>query len=265
MAQYCTYGKTTYISIKVYGLLYIAAEWSVIMKQELMHIDLNGVNSYLLKSEDGFILVDTGGHLTLDKKFTNRRDKLQQELEKAGVKPGNLKLIILTHGHNDHVANAAYLKELYQTKIAMHAGDVELVQKLDMEKMMRSFHYQSFALNLILKIMKKQIIKINQKCIDEFTEFKPDILLKDGDDLSEYGFDAKIIHIPGHTEGSIGILVDGDKLICSDNFANIKKPSKAPNADDFNRLEECNKKIMSLKLTKLYPGHGKPFVATEIA
>lgn len=234
------------------------------MKQELIHIDLDGVNSYLLKSEEGFILVDTGGHLTIDKVFTNRRDMLQKELNKVGVKQGNLKLIILTHGHNDHVANAAYFRDLYRTKIAMHAGDLDLIEKLDMEKMMRSFHYKSFVLSIIFKIMKKKITRINQKVIDDYSDFLPDILLKESDDLSGYGFYAKIIHIPGHTEGSIGILIDEEKLICSDNYANFKKPGKAPNADDFKKMAKSNQIIKNLELTKIYPGHGKPFDAEAI-
>jgi glyoxylase-like metal-dependent hydrolase (beta-lactamase superfamily II) len=36
--------------------------------------------------------------------------------------------------------------------------------------------------------------------------FKPDIYLKAGDQLSEYGLEAEVISIPGHFQGSIGIL-----------------------------------------------------------
>lgn len=91
------------------------------MKQEIIRINLNGVNCYLGKSEEGFVLFDTGGPLILDKRFTNRRDELEDQLMKAGCKPGNLKAIIITHGDNDHVGNAAYLQEKYKTVIAMHS------------------------------------------------------------------------------------------------------------------------------------------------
>ncbi len=50
--------------------------------QEIIRIDLDGVNCYLLKNMQRFILVDTGGHMFMDKQFNNRRDKLVRNLEK---------------------------------------------------------------------------------------------------------------------------------------------------------------------------------------
>ena len=68
------------------------------MGEEIIRIDLDGVNSYLVKSNDCFVLFDTGGPLFKDKYFTDRRDELQRELDKAGCNQDNLKLLVLTHG-----------------------------------------------------------------------------------------------------------------------------------------------------------------------
>ena len=46
--------------------------------------------------------------------------------------------------------------------------------------------------------------------------FTPDLYIEDGDDLSEYGFDAIILYIPGHSKGSIGILTADGDLICGE-------------------------------------------------
>ena len=97
------------------------------MEQKIIRIDLEGVNCYLCKAGDNFILLDTGGHLVRDKQYTDRREKLLNELEVVGCRPGNLKLIVLTHGDIDHTANAAFLRERFGSKIAMHSSDVELV------------------------------------------------------------------------------------------------------------------------------------------
>ena len=83
---------------------------------QIIRIDLNGVNSYLAKYENGFILFDTGGHIVMDQQFTNRRELLLQGLEKAGCTADSLKLIVLTHGDNDHSCNAAYLREHFNTQ-----------------------------------------------------------------------------------------------------------------------------------------------------
>lgn len=231
------------------------------MGQQIIRIDLDGVNCYLGKNGDNFILFDTGGHLFMDKQFTNRREKLQKELEKAGCKQGNLKLVLLTHGDNDHVANAAFIRDNYKVKIAMHQDDLKLVENPVIENVMENCRYKSVLLKIIFVFVKKLINRISVKILDDFERFKPDIYVNDGYDLNEYGFDAKIIHIPGHTNGSIGVLTVNREFVAGDVFANTKKPEIAPNACDFKALALSVKRVEINHITTVYPGHGEPFEA----
>jgi glyoxylase-like metal-dependent hydrolase (beta-lactamase superfamily II) len=233
------------------------------MNQDIIRIDLQGVNCYLVKADEGFILFDTGGHLTMDKKYTSRQEELLVQLNQHGCKPGNLRAIILTHGDNDHSGNASYLRDKFQTIIAMHQDDIELVEKLTLDKMMESFHYQSILFKIVFFFMNKTIRKISAKTLEDYVSFHPDILLKENDSLLPYGIDAKILHLPGHTAGSIGILMHDGSFISGDTLANMKRPSSAPNAADFKKLKSSIKKIRSLDLTMIYPGHGEPFTAKE--
>lgn len=234
------------------------------MKQEIVRIDLKGVNCYLLKARDNFILIDTAGHTVMDKPFDNRRQVLEEELEKAGCRPGNLKLVVLTHGDNDHTANAAFIRDRYETKIAMHSSDAELVENPDMDKLMKSFQYRSFVNKIAFVLMKKLIQKVTLKTLNDFEKFKPDIFLDDGFSLLKYGFEAEIVYIPGHTSGSIGILTENKDLIAGDIFANIKKPDISPNAYDFKILKTSVGRLKTLGLKTIYPGHGAPFDAHEV-
>ncbi|MDF2942948.1 MAG: hypothetical protein K0S01_1806 [Herbinix sp.] len=234
------------------------------MKHKIIRIDLNGVNCYLIKSDEGFVLLDTGGQLTMDKEYTNRQEELTRQLEEAGCVPGNLKAIILTHGDIDHTANAAYLRERYQTIIAMHEKDIDLVENITLDMMMQSFHYRSLILKIVFFLMKKPIQKLTEKTLRDFTKFTPDVTLQEGDDLSQYGIAAKVIHLPGHTAGSIGVLMESGELIAGDIFANRKKPGLAPNANDFVQLKHSAKKLKSLHVTTIYPGHGEPFEASDL-
>jgi glyoxylase-like metal-dependent hydrolase (beta-lactamase superfamily II) len=229
------------------------------MKQEIIRIDLQGVNCYLCKASGSFILIDTGGHLIFDKQYTDRRETLLSELERLGCKRENLKLIVLTHGDVDHVANAEYIKEKYLVKIAMHAEDIPLVENPTIEKMMGSFKFQSIVLKSLFRIMKKRIRKICSRTLNDLKPFTPDITMNEGDSLEKYGFNAKILHIPGHTEGSIGILTDNNDLIAGDIFAKIKKPTIAPNADNFKKLNHSVERLKGMNINTVYPGHGSPF------
>ena len=55
--------------------------------------------------------------------------------------------------------------------------------------------------------------------------FKPDFYIEEGYEFSEYGFDAKVLYIPGHSRGSIGILTAGGDLFCGDLLENTDKNS----------------------------------------
>lgn len=234
------------------------------MKQEIIRIDLDGVNCYLGKAGDSFILFDTGGHLTMDKQYTNRREKLEEGLEKAGCKPGNLKLIVLTHGDGDHAGNALYFRDKYKAKIAMHSGDLKLVENPTIDEVMKSFHYKSLIFKLVFFIMKNTIIKVSTKVLKDFEKFKPDIFLNEGDELSEYGFDAIVLYTPGHTDGSIGIITSEGDLIAGDTFSNMKKPDIAPNAYDFEALNVSAERLKNKNIRIVYPGHGNPFEAKNL-
>ncbi|MEO3944674.1 MBL fold metallo-hydrolase [Gorillibacterium sp. CAU 1737] len=228
-------------------------------------LDLGGVNSYLLRTENGFILVDTGGHLVLDKVFDNRREKLLQALASAGCVKGTLRLILLTHGDVDHAGNAAFLSRTLDAPIAMHPGDLELVSAPTLDLFMASYHYQSFMLRTVFRMMRKKILLVTQKTLDDFEPFQPDILLEDGMSLKSYGLDGTILHLPGHTDGSVGLLLADGSLLVGDLLANNKKPAPAPNANDFTELAKSIKKLSLYPIENVYPGHGRPFSLKEFA
>ena len=227
--------------------------------QEIIRIDLNGVNCYLGKQDDNFILFDTGGHIVLDKQFDNRYDALLKQLKEHGCTSENLKLIVLTHGDNDHVANASALRKHFGAKIAMNENDRALVETPDIDMVMNSFKYRGIIFPLVMLVMKKQIRKIMIKTLDDYERFTPDIFLSDGGTLNEYGFDAQVLHVPGHTPGSIAILTANGDLISGDTLANNKKPENAPNANDFDLLKSSIDRIKATEAKTVLPGHGNPF------
>jgi hydroxyacylglutathione hydrolase len=199
-----------------------------------------GVNSYLIETETGYFLIDTG--------IKKKRDQLEREIQEAGCRPGDLKLIIITHGHIDHVGNATYLRDRYEAKIAMHRGDSGMVESGDMFVDTRG----GVMIGLVGALMK--ILGLS-----DYERFTPDIYLEDGQDLSTYGLDAAVIHTPGHSEGSICIHTAEGDLFCGDLFNNTKKPEKASLIQDPDKLEASVEKLRALEIKTVYPGHGKPF------
>ena len=89
--------------------------------------------------------------------------------------------------------------------------------------------------------------------------FKPDLCIEDGYDVTGYGFDTKVLHLPGHSKGSIGILTTDGNLFCGDLFININQPTPTSLVDDSEKLNVSIEKLKSLKINTVYPGHGKSF------
>lgn len=200
---------------------------------------LGSVNCYLIRTEIGYILIDTGG--------TNKRTELEKVLENEGCQTGNLKLIVLTHGDFDHIGNAAYLRNKFGTKIAMHYDDSGMVEHGDM-------FWNRKKTNLFIRMIASVMFKLNKS-----DRFKPDLYFKDGSDLLEYGFNAKVLSIPGHSRGSIGILTNNGDLFCGDLFENMGKPVLNSIMDDSTAANTGVEKLKSIKIDTVYPGHGTPF------
>jgi hydroxyacylglutathione hydrolase len=215
------------------------------MQQEIKTISLllpyklGSVNCYLIETDTGYILIDTGG--------SNKRNDLEKELESAGCKPGNLKLIVLTHGDFDHTGNAAYLRKKFDTQIAMHDDDSGMVERGDM-------FWNRKKGNILFRMIAPLLFRFSKS-----DRFKPDFYISEGYDLSEYGFDAQVLHIPGHSKGSIGILTAAGDLIGGDLLENTDKPARNSIVDDLAAANASVEKLNSLRINTVYPGHGKPF------
>jgi glyoxylase-like metal-dependent hydrolase (beta-lactamase superfamily II) len=196
------------------------------------------VNCYLIKAGDGFILIDTG--------LPSKRRSIEKELESGGCRLGNLKLIVLTHGDKDHCGNAAYLRRKFGARIAMHRNDSGMVEHGDM-------FWNRKPPNPLIRVFKPFF------GLSKSDRFEPDLYVEDGYDFSQYGFDTKAIHIPGHSKGSIGILTKSGDLFCGDLLANTNKPDLWSLIDDTATAIASVSKLRGLEIITVYPGHGKPF------
>lgn len=219
------------------------------MEENVKVIELTFVNAYLIKVKDGFILIDTG--------LPSQWATLEKELISAGCLPDKLKLVIITHGDLDHTGNCKNLQEKYKVKIAMHQVDYSILETgLPSKRKIKSLKQRIFfSIIRLSRKRKKGDVSINK--------FKLDIFLKDGQNLKEYGLDGKVIHIPGHTKGSIGVLTGHGDLFAGDTFVNRKNPESATIIENSDELNDSLNKLKKLDIKMVYPGHGKPFLMKD--
>jgi hydroxyacylglutathione hydrolase len=198
------------------------------------------VNCYLVQTDSGHILIDTGS--------SNKRADLENEL--AGAQVRNLQLVVVTHGDFDHTGNGAYLRQKYGAKIAMHHAESGMAEHGNMFLNRKSG-------NFLIKMMAPLVPILFG--FGKSQRFKPDLYVEEGDDLSEYGFGAQVLHLPGHSQGSIGVLTAGGDLFCGDLFENTKKPALNSIMDDLAAAHASLEKLKGFEINTVYPGHGQPF------
>lgn len=216
------------------------------MTHEIRSLTFRWVNAYLVKTDAGFVLVDTG--------FTNSRARLEKALSAAGCRPGDLKLIVITHGDPDHSANAAYLREKYGAKIAMHRAEKAAVERGDMS-------LSRGPVSPFKRMIKPLMALFRLRQRDRFT---PDLYLEDGDSLRGYGLDAAVLHVPGHSAGSIAVLTATGEFLSGDFLENRTRPSAATLVDDREALKASLERVSRLDIRIVYPGHGAAFTMAEM-
>ena len=143
-------------------------------------------NLYFVGTEPASVhIIDTGeGLMMLDTGYQQSLYLVIHNMHLLGLNPYDLKYIVLTHGHIDHIGGARCLKELTGAKIVLGRPDRDYVNgKLDL----------SFAKELNM----------------EFNEtFDADILIDDGDSIEHGNTKITAVATPGHTEGAMSYFFD---------------------------------------------------------
>ncbi len=206
---------------------------------------LGTVNCYLLSAGKGHILIDTGP--------SHRRAILDQELARSGCLPAQPLLVVLTHGDFDHTGNVAHICAGHGAQSAMGADDAPMVERGDM------FAGRKRP-NWLVRSLAPLLFGFHQA-----ERFRPDWLPQEGDALSAHGLDARVLSLPGHSRGSLGILTAEGDLFCGDLLDNTAQPALNSLMDDPAAGQASLARLSALPIRTVYPGHGQPFPMSKLA
>lgn len=194
------------------------------------------VNCYVIRGENGDMLIDTG--------MEKYRDYIESWLTHY-----NIKLILLTHGHYDHSSNVKYFSEIYDAPVIISKYDCNLV----LDNMSRSCYY----LNPIGKIMD-MVLEKTEHCAELPPREKIIFAEEDAADeaVANLGIEGDIISLDGHTRGSIG-FIHGTDLYCGDAAANIKgRLLTIPVCESPKAAKRSFRRIFDLVPRRILCGHG---------
>lgn len=199
------------------------------------------VSCYLVVDKGSAVLVDTG-------------PRFMRALVERRMKRYDVKLIVITHGHADHAANAAYFAQKHGIPVAIHEADRALLKAPQAQPM----HADTLLGRMIAGMSGMMGVP------DDLKALEPSVSLSDGMSLVDYGVNATIIALPGHTEGSIGVLVDGDKLIVGDAVMNLAGTHISRLFVDKQQMLGSMEAIRALGVRTVYVGHGRTLRAERL-
>jgi hydroxyacylglutathione hydrolase len=163
-------------------------------------------------------------------------DEVRRALEKQGAAT---LAILVTHAHYDHIEGAAHLRDITGARVYIHREDVALLRSVN-----------AYALAWRLPTIKVP---------------PADVILEQDQVVSVDGLSVQVLHVPGHTKGSVAYAID-DMLFVGDTIL----PTTVGRVDlpggDKSALQSSIKKLLSFagEHCTLFPGHGAPAPLTSI-
>jgi hydroxyacylglutathione hydrolase len=243
------------------------------MVETVIQIDTGRfTNAFLLRGGGGSILVDTG--------CPGRADLILARLAEHGVTPNDVRLILITHGHTDHFGSAAALRERTGAPVAVHALDANAVRQGIHQP--DSLQPTGWLIALLMRISALRTLAVP----DRAPAFEPDVVFEKEWRLDEYastlrrgsgqallsagGITGRVLLTPGHTPGSVSVLLDSGEAIVGDmiigNFLRLlHKPGPPIVSWDLERNWESVRQLLALSPRIVYVGHGGPFETKDLA
>jgi hydroxyacylglutathione hydrolase len=219
----------------------------------IVTIALGWVNTYLVPGASGYLLVDAG--------YPGKQDLFFRQLSKHGIWPQEIRLIILTHAHFDHAGSLAAIGQRCGCPVLAHEAEAPLIAKG--RRVIPPGTYPVFRL---LAALARRHHRIYQQ-MSAFSPVEADLCVDTGMDLTAWGFDAAIIHTPGHTAGSLTLLTGDGNAFVGDlafNLCSFGRWRMPPFGDDPKLIRKNWERLLELGARRIYPGHGKPFDARRL-
>jgi glyoxylase-like metal-dependent hydrolase (beta-lactamase superfamily II) len=209
-------------------------------------------NTYLVR-EQGAVLIDPGG-VREGRAVLRKLRRLLCEPERVGV-------MVVTHGHFDHIGAAGVLREALGAPLALHRGDLAWVRA--------GAWVWPRALTRWGRLMRWALAPALAR-LERFAPIEPDIVFGDeGLDLAPYGVAGRVVPTPGHSPGSVSVLLAGGEAFVGDlamnGFPMTVRPSFGIFAHDPEQAPVSWRQLLDLGARVIYPAHGRPFAATLLA
>jgi glyoxylase-like metal-dependent hydrolase (beta-lactamase superfamily II) len=217
--------------------------------------DLKSVNVHLVELDEGFMLIDSG--VATDECF----QILESALTERGLKWPNIKILLLTHYHPDHIGLSWKILDLSGAKLIMHRADVAYLEELA-----RANGVPCFADAMRLGGVPEELATEMERALrgnrPAFRTHHPQQILEGGETLPIQGATLEVVWTPGHTPGHVCLYSPQHRtLISGDHVLQKITPNIAwhPNKDMLATYLASLALLLPYEIDTVIPSHGTPF------
>lgn len=211
----------------------------------------NAARSYLVIG-DRPILVDAG--------LPGAAESILSTLRRYAVLPTDISLILITHGHLDHTGGAAALKARSRAPIAIHRADAEYLRTGTSAPVR--------GRNLVGKLLSRAVVHADESAAGDQVAVEPDVVIDGGMSLERWGIRGDVVCTPGHTDGSISLLLEDGRAIVGDLLASAPLRRDVPTpgifAVDEQAMRQSIRELVAHRPLRTYASHSAPFSLAQI-
>jgi glyoxylase-like metal-dependent hydrolase (beta-lactamase superfamily II) len=204
---------------------------------------------------NSYVVVDGGEVTVIDAGLPGYRRLLVEELASLGLTLDAVRALVLTHGDTDHIGFASWLSAEKGVPAHVHAADVDRA-RLEVKKPTRGWGPVKVGPLAGFLWFSARHGGLRMKPAGEVAT------VEDGEVLDVPGR-PRIIHVPGHTPGSVAVHVSGvdalflgDAMTTRNVLTGVEGPKPAPFTLDPDQARESIDRVAAVDATWVLPGHG---------
>ena len=218
-------------------------------------VPAKAANTYIVEADNGLVLVDTG--------MPGSENRILKAIASLERKPNDVKLILLTHRHLDHIGSAAALKKETLAVLASHPFEKPYVAGTLVIITPRAW-------SLYGRIARRALaVGSSTKKLFRLVKYHPTHVDEAADEesiLEKAGLDGSVVWTPGHTKGSVSLFLNRSRVAIIGDLLKGKRGKLVEPMfmENPSQTRSSVQRILGMNPAILCPGHGNPMPPSKV-
>jgi len=170
------------------------------VSHSVRHLAGVSVHTFTADSTNAHVVAQGQALVMIDSGYERGAEALDAAMREAGLDPARLRAVVVTHGHADHAGGARYFQRRYGARVVAGAGD---------RPMLAAGHNDRLCPTGLLARIRRGTDEAGA-----YTPTAPDLAVDGPTSLTPFtGVDGEVIPVPGHTPGSVVVVVSGAAFV----------------------------------------------------